>query len=65
MTLGAVQTSSFFKGYYEQKKKGCGHPLKKKEALCAVILKLIRVLFAVIRDRRMFTEELNRCREAA
>jgi len=65
MTLGAVQASSFFKGYYEHKKKGCDRPLKKKEALCAVILKLIRVLFALIRDKRMFTEELPRCEEAA
>jgi len=65
MTLGVVQRSSFFKEYYEHKKKGIHHPLKKKEALCAVILKLIRVIFALMRDRRMFTEELNRCREAA
>ena len=65
MALGAVQASSFFKGYYEHKQKGCDRPLKKKEALCAVILKLIRVLFALIRDRRMFTEELSRCEQAA
>jgi transposase len=65
MTLGVVQHSSFFRAYYEHKKKGIHHPLKKKEALCAVILKLIRVMFALMRDRRMFTEELNRCREAA
>ena len=65
MVLNAVQRSSFFRGYYEHKKKGLHHPLKKKEALCAVILKFIRVTFALIRDRRMFTEEINRCREAA
>jgi len=65
MALGIVQRSSFFKGYYEHKWKGCDRSLKKKEALCAVILKLIRVLFALIRDRRMFTEELNRCEQAA
>ena len=65
MALGIVQLSFFFKGYYEHKWKGCDRPLKKKEALCAVILKLIRVLFALIRDRRMFTEELNRCEQAA
>ena len=65
MALGVVQHSSFFKGYYEHKKAGLHHPLKKKEALCAVILKLIRVIFALMRDRRMFTEEINRCREAA
>jgi len=65
MTLGVVQHSLFFRGYYEHKKKGIHHPLKKKEALCAVILKLVRVIFALMRDGRMFTEELNRCREAA
>jgi transposase len=65
MTLGVVQHSSFFRGYYEHKKAGLHHPLKKKEALCAVVLKLIRVLFALMRDKRMFTEELSRCREAA
>ena len=65
MALNVVQRSSFFKGYYEHKKKGLHHPLKKKEALCAVILKLIRVIFALMRDGRMFTEELNRCQEAA
>ena len=65
MALGVVQHSSFFRGYYEHKKKGIHHPLKKKEALCAVILKLVRVIFALMRDGRMFTEELNRCREAA
>ena len=65
MVLNVVQRSSFFRGYYEHKKKGRHHPLKKKEALCAVILKLIRVIFALMRDRRMFTEEINRCREAA
>ena len=65
MALGVVQHSSFFRGYYEHKKKGIHHPLKKKEALCAVILKLIRVIFALMRDGRMFTEELNRCQEAA
>jgi transposase len=65
MALGVVQHSSFFKAYYEHKKTELHRPLKKKEALCAVILKLIRVIFALMRDRRMFTEELNRCQEAA
>jgi transposase len=61
MALGAVQASSYFKGYYEHKQKGYNRPLKKKEALCAVVLKLIRVIFALIRDGRMFREELPRC----
>jgi transposase len=65
MVLRLVHRSSFFKAYYEHKKKGVAHPLEKTEALCAVVLKLIRVLFALIRDRRMFTEELPRCKQAA
>jgi len=65
MVLRLVQRSSFFKTYYEHKKKGFDRPLEKTEALCAVILKLIRVLFALMRDRRMFTEEMPRCEKAA
>jgi transposase len=65
MVLRLVYRSSFFKAYYEHKKKGFDRPLAKTEALCAVILKLIRVLFALMRDRRMFTEELPRCEQAA
>ena len=65
MVLRLVHRSPFFKGYYEHKKKGFNRPLEKTEALCAVILKLIRVLFALMRDRRMFTEEMPRCEKAA
>ncbi len=65
MVLRLVHRSPFFKAYYEHKKKGTDRPLAKTEALCAVILKLIRVLFALMRDRRMFTEELPRCEQAA
>ena len=65
MVLRLVHRSSFFKAYYEHKKKGFDRPLAKTEALCAVILKLIRVLFALMRDRRMFTEEMPRCEQAA
>jgi transposase len=57
MALQVVQRSSFFKEYYEHKQKGFVRPLEKKEALCAVILKLVRVLFALMRDRRPFTEK--------
>jgi len=65
MVLRLVHRSSFFKAHYEHKKKGFDRPLEKTEALCAVILKLIRVLFALMRDRRMFTEEMSRCEQAA
>jgi transposase len=65
MVLRLVHRSPFFKAYYEHKKKGVDHPLAKTEALCAVVLKLIRVLFALMRDKRMFTEEMPGCEQAA
>lgn len=65
IALNVIHRSSFFKEHYEHKKKGVGRPLEKKEAICAVILKLIGVLFALMRDGRMFTEEMPRCEKAA
>jgi len=44
--------SPFFTEYYGNKQK----TMKKKEALCAVVIKLIKVIAALLRDRRMFTE---------
>ena len=64
MAMRAVHRSPFFKEYYERKQNGALRSLKKKEALCAVIIKLIRVIFALMRDRRMFTEEIS-CAQAA
>jgi transposase len=60
MSLGVVKRSSFFKQYYERKQKNPqGKQRAKKEALCAVAIKLIRVIFALIRDRRSFTETMD------
>ena len=56
MSLGVVKRSSFFKEYYERKQK---KQRAKKEALCAVAIKLIRVIFALVRDRRSFTETID------
>ncbi len=53
MAMRVVHRSPYFKNYYENKKKS----MNKKEALCAVVIKLIKVIFALFRDRRMFTEE--------
>jgi transposase len=44
--------------YYERKLKSnnrFGRPLRKTEAICAVAIKLIKVIFALLRDERMFT----------
>lgn len=58
MSMRAIYRSEFFREYYEEKLKGSnrfGQPLKKKEAICAVAIKLIKVIFALLRDDRMFT----------
>lgn len=61
MAIRAVHRSPFFKEYYENKQK----TMKKKEALCAVVIKLIKVIFALLRDKRMFTEKQSRLAQAA
>lgn len=53
MAMRTVHRSLFFKEHYENKQK----TMKKKEALCAVVIKLIKVIFALLRDKRMFTEK--------
>ena len=43
--------------YYERKLKSnnrFGRPLRKTEAICAVSIKLIKVIFALLRDESMF-----------
>lgn len=64
MAMRVVHRSVFFKGYYEHKQKGARRPLAKKEALCAVIVKLIRVIFALIRDKKIFTEDMTAAQAA-
>jgi transposase len=64
MAMRVVHRSVFFRRYYEYKQKGSRRPLEKKEALCAVIVKLIRVIFALMRDKKMFAEEIS-CLQAA
>ena len=61
MAMRAVHRSPFFKGYYENKQK----TMEKKEALCAVVIKLIKVIFALLRDKRMFTEKQSCLAQAA
>ena len=58
MSMRAIHRSKFFREYYQGKVKSrnrFGQPLQKKEALCAVAIKLIKVLFALLRDRRTFS----------
>ena len=61
MSMRLIYNSAYFKSYYERKiqsKNRFGQLLTKKEALCAVAIKLIKVIFALLRDRRMFSEEV-------
>ncbi len=58
MSMRTIHRSMFFREYYQGKLKSInryGQPLKKKEALCAVAIKLIKVIFALLRDERIFT----------
>ena len=60
MGVRMIHQNKFFREYYEQKlekKNRYGQLLKKKEALCAVIIKLIKVIFALLRDKRTFSVE--------
>jgi len=61
MAMRVVHRSPFFKEYYENKQK----TMEKKEALCAVVIKLIKVIFALLRDKRMFIEKQSRLKQAA
>jgi transposase len=59
MALRVIARSEYFKEYYHRKletKNRYGHTMKKKEALCAVAIKLIKVIFALLRDQRHFQE---------
>ncbi len=62
MSMRVVVRSEYFKEYYQRKLENenrFGQLLKKKEALCAVTIKLIRVIFALMRDRRVFDDRVN------
>jgi len=58
MGMRVLYRNAFFRKYYERKLKKqnrWGQLLKKKEAICAVVIKLIKVIFALLRDGRKFT----------
>jgi transposase len=61
MGMRAAQHCKFFKEYYQRKLKNenrFGQLLKKKEALCAVVIKLINVIFALFRDKRKYQDQV-------
>jgi transposase len=59
MAMRVVSRSEYFREYYQRKleaKNRYGQTMRKKEALCAVAIKLIKVIFALLRDKRNFQE---------
>ena len=60
MSMKVVQECDFFQEYYQRKLENenrFGQRLKKKEAICAVTIKLIKVIFALLRDKRRYDEQ--------
>ncbi len=60
IAMRVIQHNKFFREYYDKKletRNLFGRELKKKEALCAVVIKFIKVIFALLRDNKMFTAE--------
>ncbi len=58
MGMRVIHRNKFFRKYYDKKlkkKNRWGQLLKKKEVICAVINKVIKVIFALLRDGRTFT----------
>jgi transposase len=59
MSMRVVVLSKYFQDYYQRKletKNRVGQQPKRKEILCAVAIKLIKVIFALLRDQRMFVD---------
>jgi len=63
MSMRAVVLSRYFQEYYQRKlqtKNRFGQLPRKKEILCAVAIKLIKVIFALLRDKRNFEDTVTR-----
>jgi transposase len=59
MSMRVVVLTNYFKIYYERKletKNRVGQLPRRKEILCAVAIKLIKVIFALLRDKRRFDD---------
>jgi len=59
MSMRVVVLSRYFQEYYQRKlqtKNRFGQLPRKKEILCAVAIKLIKVIFALLRDQRNFED---------
>ncbi len=59
MSMRVVVLSNYFQEYYLRKletKNRVGQQPRRKEMLCAVAIKLIKVIFALLRDKREFVD---------
>lgn len=59
MSMQVIVKSEYFKTYYHWKlatQSKYGQVMMKKEAFCAVAIKLIKVIFTLIRDKRAFQD---------
>jgi transposase len=59
MSMRVIVLSRYFQEYYQRKlqtKNRFGQLPRKKEVLCAVAIKLIKVIFALLRDKRNFED---------
>jgi transposase len=62
MSMRVIVLSKYFQNYYQRKleaKNRVGQQPKRKEILCAVAIKLIKVIFALLRDKRMFDDGIR------
>lgn len=62
MSMRVVVLTNYFREYYQRKlqtKNKVGQLPRKKEILCAVAIKLIKVIFAILRDKRRFQDTVN------
>ena len=62
MSMRVVVLSRYFQEYYQRKlqtKNRFGQLPRKKEVLCAVVIKLIKVIFALLRDQRNFEDTVT------
>jgi len=62
MSMRVVVLSRYFQEYYQRKlqtKNRFGQLPRKKEVLCAVAIKLIKVIFALLRDQRNFEDTIT------
>jgi len=62
MSMRVIVLSKYFQEYYLRKletKNRVGQQPRRKEILCAVAIKLIKVIFALLRDKRGFEDMVS------